>query len=378
LRYPRLSVDCIESEPLLAGPGSRIAALESYRSARRYDVVLCGAGLPQSAAGGRYFSTAFYRRVAAMLSDSGVFAFTLPFSPNYLSRREQQLYDVILATLRSEFKDVWVVPGEGYTSMASQSMLPRRLTPFVETSYLAPYILPGIDSERLASANRATPPGTRLNTPERPIALLLGLMQWAEQYGLSLGLLALALGVALVASVILLPKSRAVLSIGTSGIAAGVGSVGLMLLYQAEHGALYSHIALLLIALTCGFAAGGLALRSRAAGHVEQLRQLWTRWADLAIGIYCLPAVFSLCADAAAPTALFLFANFVFGLLCGAQFVAERRDAPGVRYAADLLGGVFGAALAGTFLIPCFGALSVAAGVAALKAAAWVVRVSRR
>jgi hypothetical protein len=377
-RYPSLRVDCIESEPLLAGPGSRITALESYRPTQRYDVVLCGAGMPQSAAGGRYFSTAFYRRVAAMLSDSGVFAFTLPFSPNYLSRREQQLYDVILATLRAEFRDVWVVPGEGYTFMASMGALPRTLRPLVETSYLAPYILPGIDPERLAADNRPTPPGTRLNTSERPIVLLLGLQQWAEQYGLSLGLLALALGVALVASVILLPKSGAALSIGTSGVAAGVGSVGLMLLYQAEHGALYSHIALLLIALTCGFAAGGLAARSRAGGRVERLRQRWTHWADLVIGIYCLAAVAGLCIGAVAPAPLFLLANFVLGLLCGAQFVAERRDAPGVRYAADLLGGVFGTALAGTFLIPYFGALDVAAGVAALKAAAWVVRITRR
>lgn len=98
---------------------------------------------------------------------------------------------------------------------------------------------------------------------------------------------------------------------------------------------------------------------------------------DAAIGLYAFLSVLVLLAVPYPPIALFLGVNTALGALCGLQFSLERAESEGVRYAADLLGGVLGMSLGSTVLMPLLGAWWAIAIVSLVKIAAWAVRAAR-
>jgi uncharacterized membrane protein len=132
--------------------------------------------------------------------------------------------------------------------------------------------------------------------------------------------------------------------------------VALLLLYQFSHGTLYSRVAVLMIALTAGFAAGSFVRRFP--------------FSDFCIGCYAALALMLLVVLPFPPLALFCVLHAGIGFLAGAQFVTRKGTAVwGGLYAADLAGGVFGMALCSTFLVPYFGITAVALGLGVLKGA---------
>jgi hypothetical protein len=219
-------------------------------------------------------------------------------------------------------------------------------------------IIPSVSAEHIAEANKPPRAGP-INTTNRPYGLLLGLTLWAGLFkGASL-LVAVILGALYIAFMSVLPKTRDVLSIGSTGFAAGVYSVALLLLYQSTYGLLYSRISLLLLMLTGGFFLGTLFRR------FEQ--------SDLFIGLYCLASLGALAIMPYPPALLFFCAHIGIGVLCGAQFVSRKNTPAGVLYAADLFGGALGMALCSTVFVPLFGVIVVAGGLCVLKMVVWIV-----
>jgi hypothetical protein len=336
--------------------------VESFRPGYRYDAVFLGTGIPQTAASNRFYTRSFFLKTRSLLSDSGIISFTLPFSENYLSTREQKLYNSILSTLYSVWKNVGVFPGQGYTFMASDgpctAIPPPKIN--VKTEYLVSSIIPGVSQERIQSANKR-PERTFINTRNKPVTLLLGLQTWLDQFKYSILILVVLLGAVCIAVVIFLPKTRDSYSVSSSGLAAGVYSECLLLLYQATFGALYSRVSLLLVSLTAGFAIGSFARKFPLS--------------DFFIGLY---AVVSLCVLALLPfpwAVLFYLFHAGIGVLAGAQFVTfGGATAPASLYAADMLGGAIGMAVCSTLLVPLFGIMPVGIGLFILKLA---VEISR-
>jgi hypothetical protein len=356
-KYPGLAVDNIETEPALATGAARVTAVESYRPAHPYDVIFLGTGIPRTAASNRFYTQSFFLKMKSLLSDSGLLSFSLPFSENYLGRSEQSLYDALMSTLLSTWKNVAVFPGEGYTFMASDGPLvamPPQI--HVATEYLASAIIPGVTEERIQSANKR-PAHPAINTQDRPVTLLLGLQTWLDLFKGSMWLLVALLAACCVAVAIVLCKTRDSLSVGSSGFATGIYSVSLLLLYQATYGALYSRVSLLLVCLTAGFVTGSFCKKFPLS--------------DFFIGLY---AIVSLCVLAMLPfppAFLFYLFHAGIGVLAGAQFVTRKASiatAPASLYAADMLGGAIGMAVCSTLLVPLFGIVPVGAGLFVLKA----------
>ena len=356
--YPACHVDILESEKLIALPGSIITSPEAFHPRDRYDLIFLGTGIPENAATNRLYTVSFFRKTASMLSDTGVFSFTLPLNVNYLSGSEKKLLDAVKTSLLAVFPSVLIFPGQGFTFMASRSPLARSFTPAVKTEYLAPFILPAAASAKIDEVNGLqTDP--IINTAARPIALLIGLQRWMELFGTTGTLFIILAAALLMLLVSVLPKKISVLSISTSGLAIGIYSISLLLLYQSTYGSLYSQIALLLMSLTLGFALG------------SRIRRL--PYADLIIGIYAILSLGLLIALPYPPAMLFFLFHAGIGILGGAQFVTCKGESSGILYAADLFGGVFGMALTSTLLVPLFGIMPVALGAGAMKVGVWVI-----
>lgn len=353
--YRECTVETLESEPLLAGPTTKVVPPERYRPSEPFDVILLGTGLPNSVAVGRFYTVTFFTRMKKIMAADGVVSFTLPLSTNYLSPSEAKLCDILRATLTAVFDTTVVFPGVGLTFSASDSPLRTQPSLRVETNYLDAFVLPGVDEARIAKFNRPISERT-VNRTGRPAALLTELSRWIELYGVSSRVLLSATLAAALLVIVLLPKTREVLSVGTSGLVTGAYSVCLLLLYQSNHGALYSRIAPLLVALTLGFVLGS---RVKRFPH-----------SDPVIGAYAAGSLILLAWMPFPAAWLFYVFHALAGALSGAQFVT-RREGQGVMYAADVLGGVFGMVLCSTLLVPLAGVVNVALGMGTLKALVW-------
>jgi spermidine synthase len=362
-KYAGLSVECLETEPLLAGNGCACGAIETHKTGRTYDLVLLGSGMPSTGQSCRFYTLQFFKKMRTLTGDSGVFSFTLPLGENYLSPEEQRLKDLLQATLARAFRFVEVVPGEGYTFAASDRWLPWPVSPLAHTDYLEAYTLAALTSERVAAANEIRD-SLRISTIDKPRALLLAQAQWLGLFRFPLMVLVAVLIIVLIIAIVISPKTKAALSVGTSGFAAGVYSVALLLVYQFTYGTLYSRIALLMIALTAGFTLGSRVKRFP--------------WSDAAIGLYAALTLILLVTLPFPPLALFFACHAGIGFLTGAQFVTRHGTSWGGLYAIDLAGGVFGMALCSTLLVPYFGVVAVAVGIGILKGSAAIVNVLPR
>jgi hypothetical protein len=361
-KYPGLTADAIETEPAFASAASRVISPETYCPQKAYDVIFLGAGIPRSAASNRFYTRSFFLRMKSILTDSGVVTFSVPFSENYLSPSEQRLYDAMQTTLATVFRNVLVFPGEGYTFMASNGPLNRAWNARVPTEYLAASIIPAASEDRVQSAN-SRPAFAYVNSQNRPITLFLGLKTWMELFGAGMAAVCALLVLCCGLMVWVVPKTRAVLSIATSGLALGAYSVGLLLMYQATYGALYSRVSLLLVALAAGFAIGALVKKFPLS--------------DAAIGLYCGGTLALLAVVPNPPALLFYAFHAGAGVLGGAQIVSRKNAGLGELYAADLFGGAIGMALCSTVLVPLAGIVPVAAGIGAVKIVAQLAAVKR-
>jgi spermidine synthase len=360
--YPGCSVDVVETEPAFAARGSTIAAIETFRPAARYDMVFLGTGIPRTAAANRFYTRSFLARVKTFLTDSGIVAFTLPFSENYFSPAEKKLYDALRATLSSVFPHVLVFPGEGYTFMASAAPLSTRWNVRAHTAYLAPSIVPAASEERIAEANRPPTSGF-VNTRDRPLALLLGLESWIELFKNQFAILVALLAVCFCAALWFAPRNRPTFSVGTSGLVLGAYSVCLLLVYQSTCGALYSRVSLLLVALTAGFWAGAFVKKLPLS--------------DAAIGLYCGATLVLLSAIPSPAAFLFYAFHAGAGVLGGAQIVSRKNTGLGGLYAVDVFGGAMGMVLCSTLLVPLVGIVPVAVGMIGIKGVVEIVNLKK-
>ena len=130
-KYVNLSVECLETEPFFATGGCSCGAVETMNEDRSFDLVLLGSGMPATGAAGRFYTNTFFKKTRRLTGGSGVFSFTLPLSENFLSPQEQRIKDLLQVTLAAVFRHVLVVPGEGYTFIASDNPLPWPVKPIV-------------------------------------------------------------------------------------------------------------------------------------------------------------------------------------------------------------------------------------------------------
>jgi len=398
--FPRLSP---EARRALESGTVRVVFADPRRflsEAASYDLILIASPEPSSGQSNRFYTREFFRLCAARLSPGGVVAFRLPSSENFWTPRLVRRNGSVHAALSDAFPDVLVLPGSTDTLLASKTRLSRdpivlagRLrergvaSRLVTPEYLG-YLLTNDRLEQVARvlSGAGAPP----NSDETPVCYRETAFLWLGKFipaledadppdkRVGIGLLGLA------GAVLLFARRRPVWRRAALAAVAGFGGMiaeGVVLLrYQAESGALYQDIGLLLTAFMAGLAAGAFAFDRAAAGS----RRIGRPWGAALLGGLALPrggVAFAAAAGGAwfrlGPAAVILAASGglvsgIFGYASRAGAADQGRAAAPV-YAADLLGGCLGSVLAGLVLIPLFGAGATAAGTAVVAAAALVL-----
>ena len=395
---PRITV--VEQDPVLAemaaaGPaGARVTVADPRQFLRepgRYDLILVGAGAPDSGLSNRFYTREFFEACRSRLAPGGVLGLVLPLPDSFLAPHTVRRAASILAALDGVFPHVEVLPGTSTLAIASADPLPaneevpiarfraRRL----ETRLVGPpYLRYAYSDERRHSLTaRLRGAGVPSNTDARPVCYQYALLIWLARFFPSVQALdlpsarpgaTLAWSTLAALGFVVLVRRRPPWRAGALALVAGFAGMVLetviLLRYQASRGALFVDIGLLVTAFMAGLSAGAWGAgrtvdlhREGRLGAVTRgvLAALATAAALVAGGGHL--AAGSLAGAAVALAAVGLLVGALFGFAAARQPLSER--GAGRLYAADVIGGAAGSLAATVLLVPLAG----------LNATAWLV-----
>ncbi len=374
----------------------------------RYDVIIVNLPDPQTAQLNRFYTVEFLAEAARRLTDSGVLAFQLTGSEDYLSPGLADFLRSIRKTLGTVFPEVAMIPGDpihflaarrkGVLPASADEFLARLRERHLDTRYVRDYYLPfRMMPDRVADleAQIRPQPRTPVNRDFAPVAYYFNLAFWSGRfrpgYGVAfrdlarvdygtvvavvaglLGLAALALGKLKHA-----PPGFATAAMGFTMIGL---EILLLLAFQAIYGSLYRQLAIVIGAFMAGMAAGSwLALRRGGRGSLAAPQILGAaaplvltglcmavaHWAASALSQWLFPLLAILCGA---------LGGYQFRVASRVFFGGEKGGNPGAPYALDLAGSCAGAILFSVYLIPVFGFVRTAGLMALVSLAPLAVR----
>jgi spermidine synthase len=372
-----------------------------------FDAILLALPDPDTGQSNRFYTTEFFALAARRLAVDGILALKLTAAENMLSPLAARRIASVDRALRSAFNDVLLLPGALTVAVASRSALVRDpealsarlaergvVAPLVSSAYLA-YLLSAERTETLARHLRST--AVPANSDARPVcyqqAVLITLARYfprlvysdLERVQVALLVLLGAVAAALIAFMARHAAHRLARVIA-AGVAGAVGIVleGVLLLrYQAEWGALFQDVGLLLATFMAGLAVGAWGADPPRVLRQAFGRSLWrvpseqgtppARPAAFALSGLALSGVAAAALSHSSPSRpVFIIALALVGAGVGLTLALVSRAGVGEHaftplYCADLAGGALGAWLGTLLLIPAFG-LVVTAALCALTA----------
>lgn len=418
--YLELDPAILESVRSFADPATLQALADSrvkihYRDGRefvrscasRYDVILIGTPLPENLQENRYFSVEFFRQLAMLLADKGVVATLAPGSTAYYGPEMKRINESLLATCQAAFSHTLVIPGEQNLFMAANELNLEELSAAGLADRLAargvqPRLITRehlrwiFDPTQLAWFRANIAGGGVVNSDLNPYLLARQIFQNTATFNPELKPLLERLGrlsagslipwvvlLAAVVAAVCRHRPGAALSylITTTGFAAMILELALMLLFQLVHGAMIQTIGLMIALFMTGLWCGSMLTSARRPAQ-HDFR--WLAGGEAGFILLCGALLllfsvsgFTMSLSAIAAYSLILPLLLLCGFLTGLQFPpavrlccgesASGASTSGVNisgvnsrgaariYAFDLLGGCLGGISGGLLLLPVFG-----------------------
>ena len=429
LKYPSVNqIDYVELDPALlrtigrfetpltktelGDPRVRIHYVDGRKFVRetgtRYDVVLLGHSAPSTLQKNRFYTEEFFVLVRRLLTEKGVFAFSLPGSVAYYGPELKAINKSVLRSLTYAFPHQYVVPGETNIVLASLSADISSITPAhlyealraagIETKLITQAHLTERFQQRKrdwffatlgdapASPNRDFLPAAVFHQIAYENLMLAPFMKPIFAGTLKISFPVAALFVILLCCLVFFAGKKSArvglpFAITTTGFACMVTELMLIFGFQVVYGYVFYEIAILITAFMTGIAAGSLFVTSLLRAR-KQLQLFIFIEAGLILFVLSQVAIFSFL-EASAPSLpvathmLFLVLLFFSGVFAGLEFPLATKifqtthsveRSVGVLYAADLAGGWIGGLVTGFLLFPVLGLFNTCLLVALLKA----------
>ena len=426
LKHPVKQVDYVELDPLIIGLAEKYlpivkdnrvniinmdgrlfvkSKLTSQRAneLNEYDVIILNLPDPYTAMLNRFYSIEFFREAKQILEPDGLISFSLTSSENYINPEQAYYLASIYNTLKKEFKDIKIFPGDSATFLASNKpdmltydsdILINRLrerninTKFVREYYL-PFKLSPLRIKYIEDSIEASRTA-KLNQDFKPIGYLYHTLLWMSLFHSGKGLLPyidninIHLFIFIMIGLMLLTfsfqrmkkssfRAPVALSIATTGMSEIAFQIIVILAFQFLYGYMYYKIGVILTSFMIGLVLGSLAI-NRMLEKLKNERALYLK-TQLAICIYplILPIIFNYISKTSlsrpelgqALQTSFAFLPIVAGFIGGFQFPlankiclkdsSEVGKTTGFLYGIDLFGSCIGGLLIGLFLVPMFG-----------------------
>jgi spermidine synthase len=373
-----------------------------------YDVIYIGGSMPSDLASNRFFTDEFFGTVCSRLKPSGVLALCLPGSLTYISPQLRDMNYMVLNAVNRHFGRVRLIPGDYNIILASESaelnvgpsVLSARLA---ERGVVVPLLNPGYLKSRLNGLwiewfRRSTIGATQLvNRDDKPVAvyqslicwnkqfsaITLNIMQWLSGVRLWIILIVMTAGGLIVAAAVKLWPRRgsgiaALSAVASSGFMGMTINLAVIYSFQNYYGYMFQMIGALTAVFMAGSAAGSVGARYFVRRISDSIS--WLATIEIAAVIFSIVTYILMVRTGFgvffAPILFVL--NFLAGVLLGAEFIigagfysrgeVSSLRANGAVFAADLVGGIAAAVLAGVILLPLLGVAHTILALAALKA----------
>jgi predicted membrane-bound spermidine synthase len=364
------------------------------KTSNRFDVVIISARPPLSGQANRYHTQEFYDAVRRVLNKGGAMTSLTSGGANLLAPEAARSAASELATVKSVFKEVVVVPGlqielhaaadKGVVTDDATLLEARYLARRVKAySFSSRRFVEMLDPGRVAELKRQLDRWpAEINTDMKPRVYLTGLQLWersltgrraaddptwtglAEKWALIW--LALPCGLWLVWQVLTYAFKRPglgapIISIATTGAAGMASEIVVLLVFQAASGMLYAGLALLVAFFMAGLAVGAYWSRR----HLASGKLVHGVLVDAVVLVFLVLTgpVLGTFRDS---VAIVFFWSFVAGVVTGSAFPAllglgakkrlgDERSAAAAIEAADHFGAAMGALITGIVWVPVFG-----------------------
>lgn len=356
----------------------------------KYDVIILNSGDPSTASLNRFFTLEFYKQCKLRLSETGIMAFSLQSSSEYLSEEMKDLNASIYHTLKHVFDNVLIIPGTRAIFIASShnkrlvsnpdSLAKVFSSTFIPTHYFTKYTYEDLMlSERIHSITNLLEQVKEylINTDDNPIVYYFDLLVWNRLLREDNKMLAsitssriFISGITIVGALLFLfffirkkvasVNKTALLTIIASGGFAGMAiNLLLMLNFQQAFGSIYEMVGAMTAANIVGLALGALLI-SRLSKTIVRKRSLTIILAFLIVEISLMPFIMKTLLNAHL-VFLTLFINLLSGMLVGMlfgkvnKFYLSSSFKIGSIYAFDVFGASVGALVTCSILLPILG-----------------------
>nr|MBU1328951.1 fused MFS/spermidine synthase [Candidatus Omnitrophota bacterium] len=381
------------------------SAIKNPATPYKYDVIILNLPDPYNANLNRFYSLEFFKEVKQILEPTGIFSFGLLSSENYISPENAVYLSCIYNTLKREFNDIRLLPGDTITFIASQTpgiltedantLIKRLKERNIKTKFVREYYLPfKLDPLRIKYVESAIQKfkNTKINTDFKPIGYLYHAILWISFFDATRNLLPyidnINLGIfILIAFALLLItllaqkltmaslKFPVLISMAGTGMSQICFQIIIILAFQFIYGYMYYQIGFILTSFMIGLTLGSFLI-TRIIERIEDDRKLYIK-TQAWLSIYPLILAISLVAivkiNQIKPgignmlQIVFVIMPVISGFIGGFQFplankiwLKDSKDigkTTGLLYGIDLFGSCIGGLVIGIILIPIIGIL---------------------
>lgn len=392
LKYPSVkSVDYLELNQQLVKLASKYKPLPVdqrlryiERDGRRfiqtvnktYDVVIFAIPEPSSFQINRFYTDEFLKKLKRKLAPDAVVTFGLPPAGNYISPVKAKIEASVFQTLKKNFRNVEIIPGEKDYLLASDSPINIKISEIVgasgiKNSFVNPYYIDDFSIQQRGELIKKNIEGIeQINSDSRPFPVFYETLRFISQFGGS-NWIYVIIPILLLLPMFFFPSvSKGMYFTGFSG-----ASIELLLIFsfQIVYGYVYSALGLIIAVFM-----GGLAIGSML-GYRFKIAKRHFVFSQLFLGLYALvfPLIWYLQNEISSSIvvfAIFLVMTLIPSIIVGFQFVVGAKllsnditkSVPAI-YAADLIGSALGVVAITVFLLPLLGLVNSCLVIAGLN-----------
>jgi spermidine synthase len=147
LKYPVKKIDYVDVNPGVirlaklyfnADSSKKLSLIENdpIRFLRRtltlYDVVLINLPKPSTIQFNRFYTVEFFELLKRKLNSDAVVCITLPASTNYMNEETRRLLSIVTATIKTQFKNILILPGSEDFILASDNELYGNISKLID------------------------------------------------------------------------------------------------------------------------------------------------------------------------------------------------------------------------------------------------------
>ncbi len=321
----------------------------------RFDAIITDLSLPDTLQLNRLYTLNAISNIKRMLSNNGVFSFSIDYNQNYLNEQQRRIIASLLMMLRTQFSHVILIPGERLHVISSNSSLSFNIPRLLEekgisTSYISGYYDGNVTPERLANLMAQLPGEGLPNTDTNIFLLRLTLKEWLERYSASPSVVFGVIGLFFILYFLFIRKHEYM--IFTTGLSfMGVEAL-VLYLFQITFGYLYLAVSGIITVFLLGLLPGAFL-----GMKIKGSRWLWITELMI-LCLICLVTFSMYSANYKVHWVFYLIFGFFFSLVAGFQFPLLARElerelgrrTPYGLFSADLCGAALGIIIIGVLV----------------------------